>query len=83
MKTVAAQLPKKRPFNPLLSESTVQQARDFTGNLTATVDSLLADDVKKQNKAQLSKQQQGDAIAYAWNQFHVRHGSFADDHSTL
>lgn len=83
MKTTAAQPPQKRPFNLLLSESTVQQARGFTSNLSATVDSLLADYVKNKNEALLSKQQQGDAVAEAWNQFHARHGSFADDHSTL
>lgn len=82
MKT-ATQSPQKRPFNLLLSENTVQQARGFTSNLSATVDSLLADYVKKQNEALLVKQQQGDAIADAWNQFHARHGPFADDHSTL
>jgi len=83
MKNTAGHAPQKRPFNLLLNEGTVLQARGFTNNLSATVDSLLADYVAKQNEALLSRQKQGDAVAEAWNQFHARHGSFADDYSTL
>lgn len=74
---------QKRPFNLLLNESTVKQARSFTTNLSATVDLLLADYVAKQNEALLAKQQLGDAVAEAWNTFNATQGSFADDFSTL
>ncbi len=74
---------QKRPFNLLLNEENVQQARNFTSNLSATVDSLLAEFVERQNNARLSKQQIGDSISEAWNQFRSTHGSFSDDHSTL
>jgi post-segregation antitoxin (ccd killing protein) len=83
MKNAAKQSSQKRPFNLLLNEENVLQARSFTGNLSATVDALLADYVTKQNEALRAKQQQGDAIAEAWNQFHASNGSFADDYSTL
>ena len=83
MKTAIQQPLHKRPFNLLLNEENVQQARNFTNNLSATVDSLLAEYVTKQNEALRSKQQQGDAVAEAWNQFHATHGSFADEYSTL
>jgi antitoxin CcdA len=65
----------KRPFNLLLSEENVRQARHFTNNPSATVDSLLAD--------YMTRQRQGKAVAEAWNRFHAVHASFADDHSTL
>ncbi|MFA7239033.1 MAG: type II toxin-antitoxin system CcdA family antitoxin [Sulfuricellaceae bacterium] len=83
MLTAARQTLHKRPVNLLLNEENVQQARNFTNNLSATVDSLLADYVAKQNEAVLSKQKRGDAVAEAWNRFYATHGSFADDYSTL
>ncbi|MDP2828813.1 MAG: type II toxin-antitoxin system CcdA family antitoxin [Sulfuricellaceae bacterium] len=83
MKPASNPQPSKRPFNLLLNDSTVKQARSFTNNLSATVDALLADYVAKQNEQRLAKQNQGDAIAEAWNTFHTAHGSFADDFSTL
>lgn len=73
----------KRPFNLLLNEGTVKQARSFTNNLSATVDLLLADYVAMRNEELLAKQNLGDAVAEAWNKFHATHGSFADDFSTL
>jgi len=83
MKTAAHHPPHKRPFNLLLSEENVQQARNYTNNLSATVDLLLADYVTKQNEALRSRQELGDAVAEAWNRFYATNGSFADDYSTL
>jgi len=83
MKTVAQTAPAKRPVNLLLSEDNVRQARHFTDNLSATVDSLLVDFIAQQNEAQHARQQLGDAVADAWNCFHAQQGSFADEHSTL
>ena len=83
MKTAFKPTPPKRPFNLLLNEETVQQARNFTSNLSATVDSLLTDYVTKQNEALNARQNLGDTVADAWNQFHAAQGSFADDYSTL
>lgn len=83
MPTAARQVSHKRPVNLLLNEENVRQARNFTNNLSATVDSLLTDYVVKQNEAVLSKQKRGDAVAEAWNQFYATHDSFADDYSTL
>lgn len=40
---------QKRQFNLLLNEQNVQQARNFTSNLSATVDGLLAEFVERQN----------------------------------
>ncbi|KAI5915283.1 type II toxin-antitoxin system CcdA family antitoxin [Thauera sp. 2A1] len=73
----------KRPVNLLLNEATVEQARHFTANLSATVDALLADYVARQIDAQRSRAQRSDAVAEAWNRFNAEHGGFADEHSTL
>lgn len=83
MKTAAQTPLTKRPVNLLLSEDTVRQARNFTNNLSATVDGLLVDYIARQNAAQLSRQQLGDSVADVWNRFHAEHGAFADDYSTL
>ena len=74
---------RKRPYNLLLNEENVQQARNFTSNISSTVDSLLADFVLRQNRERATKQQLGDAVSEAWNRFRATHGSFADEHSTL
>jgi antitoxin CcdA len=83
MKPVISHPSRKRPFNLMLNESTVKQARSFTNNLSSTVEMLLADYVAKQNEELLAKQQLGDAVAEAWNKFHATHDAFADDFSTL
>lgn len=83
MKPGTSHSPPKRPVNLLLNAGTVRRARRYTDNLSATVDSLLAEFVARQDEAALAKQKLGDAVAEAWNQFHATHGSFADDYSTL
>lgn len=83
MKPASPQAMPKRPVNLLLSEGNVRQARQFTDNLSATVDGLLADYIARQNEARLGRRQLGDAVAEAWNRFHAEHGAFADDYSTL
>ncbi len=73
----------KRPFNLTLSENNVEQARAFTGNLSATVDSLLADFVARETAAHRERQKLRDEVCDALNRFDAAHGSFADEHSTL
>jgi antitoxin CcdA len=74
---------RKRPVNLLLNEDTVLHARRLTGNLSATVESLLADYIARQESTRDARQRQADAVADAWNRFHDQHGSLADDYSTL
>lgn len=83
MKSVASQAARKRPYNLLLSEQTVRDARHYTDNLSATVESLLAGYVEEQSRTRADKQAQADAITEAWNRFNDKHGSFADEYSTL
>ncbi|MDP1904819.1 MAG: type II toxin-antitoxin system CcdA family antitoxin [Pseudomonadota bacterium] len=53
----------KRPFNLLLNEGTVKQARSFTNNHSATVNLLLADHVAKRYEEMLATQKLVDAVA--------------------
>ncbi len=74
---------RKRPVNLTLSEALVAEARTYTSNLSATMESLLADYVAAQRQAQRSRRQMADACAAHWNAVHEAVGSFADEHSTL
>lgn len=76
-------IPQKRPFNLLLNEKVVREAREHTGNLSATVEALLIEFVTRQEDVRLLKQQLGAAVAGAWNQFNEVQGSFADEWNTL
>lgn len=81
--TTHAGLARKRPVNLTLSESLVEEARTYTSNLSATIETLLVNYVAEQAQAARGRQQQADACAADWNALHDRVGSFADEHSTL
>jgi len=74
---------QKRPVNLLLSDETVRQARQLTGNLSATVEQLLADFVASHRDEVAARQRADDAVADYWNRFDECHGSFADEHQIL
>ena len=74
---------RKRPVNLTLNEALVIQARTYTDNLSATMESLLADYVRSQQEARRDHQQAADACAADWNAVLGSIGSFADDHTTL
>lgn len=74
---------RKRPVNLTLNEDLLAQAKGMTNNLSAVVESLLADYVAKQNEARYARAHHADTAAEAWNAFNERAGSFADEHSTL
>jgi len=74
---------RKRPVNLTLNEDLVAQAKGMTNNLSAVVESLLADYVTKQNEARYAKARHADTATEAWNAFNERAGSFADEYSTL
>lgn len=74
---------RKRPVNLTLSETLVAQARAYTNNLSATMESLLAEFVLTQQNAQRDRQRAADTCAADWNAVHTLIGSFADEHSTL
>jgi len=74
---------RKRPVNLTLSEDLVAQARSYTDNLSATMESLLEEYVARQQQERMDRQQLADACAADWNALHEAIGSFADEHSTL
>lgn len=74
---------RKRPVNLTINEALVAQAKAYTNNLSATMESLLAEFVVNQQNAQRNRQRVADACAADWNAVHATVGSFADEHSTL
>ena len=74
---------RKRPVNLTINEALVAQAKAYTNNLSATMESLLAEFVVREQGAQRNRQRVADACADDWNAVHAASGSFADEHSTL
>lgn len=74
---------RKRPVNLTMNEALVTQAKAFTNNLSATMESLLAEFVAAQQNARRNRQEAADTCATDWNTVHASIGSFADEHSTL
>ncbi len=73
---------KRAAVNLTLNESLVAQTNTFTGNLSATMETLLADYVSQQQQVHLSRQQAANACVQYWNEVLAAEGSFADEHST-
>ncbi len=74
---------RKRPVNLTINEALVAQAKTYTNNLSATIESLLAEFVVNQQSEQRNRQRVADTCAADWNAVHAAVGSFADEHSTL
>ena len=74
---------RKRAVNLTLNEALVTQAKSYTDNLSATLESLLSEFVATQQSAQRKHQQEADVCVADWNAVHDAVGSFADEHSTL
>ena len=74
---------RKRPVNLTLSESLVAELKDYTSNLSATAEELLASYVVEQKSARTSRQKLAEQAVAGWNALHEQTGSFADEHSTL
>ena len=74
---------RRRSVNLTINEALVAQAKAYTNNLSATMESLLAEFVVNQQSAQRNRQRLADACAADWNEVHAAVGSFADEHSTL
>ena len=73
----------KQPINLSLSEDLVAECRQYGGNLSATVESLLRDYVQQHRLARQQQARLADRCADDWNALHDTVGSFADEHSTL
>lgn len=73
----------KRPVNLTLNEDVVVQVRGLTNNLSGVAELLLAGDVDHERHQSLAKVNTVEATVSMWNAFNARHGSFADEYSTL
>lgn len=73
----------KRPVNLSLNEDLIAQAREMTNNLSEVVESLLADYVTKERARRDAHTKALREAVATWNAFGEKHGSFADEHSTL
>lgn len=82
METHSASI-RKRPVNLTINEALIAEAKIYTRNLSATVESLLAEFVIAQQSTQHNRQRVADVCAADWNVVHAAVGSFADEHSTL
>jgi len=66
-----------------LNEDLVAQARSVTENLSGVIESLLADFLAAEKQRRAGEAQIVRATVATWNRFAEKHGSFADEHSTL
>lgn len=73
----------KRPVNLTLDAELVRRARGLSDNLSAQVESLLAAFVEKREAESHADAERAERAARSWNEFAERHGSFADEFSTL
>jgi antitoxin CcdA len=73
----------KRPVNLSLNEDLIAQARNVTNNLSEVVEILLADFVAKERARRDAHAKDLKEAVLTWNAFGEKHGSFADEHSTL
>jgi antitoxin CcdA len=74
---------RKRPVNLTLNEDLVAQARAVTDNLSAVVESLLADYLEQEKQRRAAEADAVRETVEVWNRFAERVGSYADEHSTL
>jgi post-segregation antitoxin (ccd killing protein) len=58
---------RKRPVNLTMNEALVAQAKTYTNNLSATMESLLAEFVVNQQNVRRDRQGAADACAADWN----------------
>lgn len=73
----------KRAVNLSLNADLVSQARRLTGNLSEVVESLLAEFLAKEQAQNEAREEALKNTIATWNAFAEKHGSFADEHSTL
>ena len=74
---------RKKPVNLTLTETVVEQSKQFTDNLSGTVEVLLAQFVEQQRSEQTAKYELSKTYCADWNAVLNTVGSFADEHSTL
>jgi antitoxin CcdA len=74
---------RKRAVNLTLNEDLVSQAKSMTDNLSAVVETLLAEFVNRERRERLQKSKALEATVAVWNRFNSKSGSIADEYSSL
>lgn len=77
------QTARKRPFNISINEEIVHRARIYTKNLSATVESLLADFVAREVQHRRDDDAAIDCLIDDLNDFHHTNGLLSDEFSKL
>ncbi len=73
----------KRLVNLSINQDLVAQARGLTTNLSAEVEAMLASFVERKTLELRNDRERLKKSTEAWNDFNSRHGSIADEFSTL
>ena len=74
---------RKRAVNLTLNEDLVSQVKSMTDNLSAVVETLLAEFVNRERRERLQKTKALEATVAVWNKFNSQSGSIADEYSSL
>ena len=73
----------KRPVNLSLNAELVERARTLTDNLSGQVELLLVEFIEPRESERQDEAERLRGAARSWDEFAERHGSFADEFSTL
>ena len=73
----------KRPVNLTLNEDLIAKAKAYTPNLSATVEGLLVEYVRRQHQLRMEHTRLADACCSDWNAVHAAVGSIADEYGPL
>jgi post-segregation antitoxin (ccd killing protein) len=73
----------KRAVNLTLNEDLVSQVKSMTDNLSAVVETLLAEFLNRERRELLQKSKALEATVAVWNRFNSKSGSIADEYSSL
>jgi antitoxin CcdA len=73
----------KRPVNMTLSEDLVIEARKLTGNLSETVERLLAEFIASERTKDNKKERRIDVTIAMLNDLYDRHGGLGEEFSPL
>ncbi|MHB1303836.1 MAG: type II toxin-antitoxin system CcdA family antitoxin [Acidiphilium sp.] len=74
---------RKRPINLSMNENLVHQARSYTKNLSATLETLLGEFVDREARRRHDEDAAIDRVIDDLNAFHHRHGLLSDEFSAL
>ena len=74
---------RKRAVNLTLNEDLVSQVKSMTDNLSAVVETLLAEFVNRERRERLQRSKALEATVDVWNRFNSKSGSIADEYSSL